>query len=101
MRRAIVAALVVCWIAPAIAVILDEGWLIERLHIQLDIQPDGTFVSGHATRSMVMLKHLVAQHDVQIVVSGRAHAFLRKSFPLLEVHEIAGLNMIYEDNATL
>ena len=54
---------------------------------------------GHATRSMVILKHLVAHHDVQIVVSGRAHAFLRKSFPLLEVHEIAGLNMIYEDNA--
>ncbi|MDB4964897.1 MAG: teichoic acid biosynthesis protein [Myxococcales bacterium] len=54
---------------------------------------------GHATRSMVILKHLVAHHDVQIAVSGRAHAFLRKSFPLLEVHEIAGLNMVYEDNA--
>lgn len=54
---------------------------------------------GHATRSSVILRHLVAHHEVQIVVSGRAHAFLRKSFPLLEVHEIAGLNMIYEDNA--
>lgn len=55
---------------------------------------------GHATRSCVILRHLVARgHDVQIVVSGRAHAFLKKTFPLLEVHEIAGLNMVYEDNA--
>jgi uncharacterized protein (TIGR00661 family) len=54
---------------------------------------------GHATRSCVILRHLAATHDVQIVVSGRAHAFLRKTFPALEVHEIAGLNMIYEDNA--
>lgn len=54
---------------------------------------------GHATRSSVILRHLVAAHEVQIVVSGRAHAFLRKSFPELEVHEIAGLGMVYEDNA--
>ncbi|MCU1282045.1 MAG: teichoic acid biosynthesis protein [bacterium] len=53
---------------------------------------------GHATRSCVILRHLAAAHEVQIVVSGRAHAFLRKTFPSLEVHEIAGLNMIYEDN---
>jgi len=53
---------------------------------------------GHATRSCVILRHLVKSHDVQIVVSGRAHAFLRKTFPDLEVHEIAGLNMVYEDN---
>src|SRR5207253_3076813 len=38
-------------------------------------------------------------HDVQVVVSGRAHAFLQRSFPGLVVHEIAGLKMIYEDNA--
>ena len=54
---------------------------------------------GHATRSCVILRHLAQSHDVQIVVSGRAHAFLRKTFPALEVHEIAGLNMVYEDNA--
>jgi uncharacterized protein (TIGR00661 family) len=53
---------------------------------------------GHATRSCVILKHLVAAHEVQIVVSGRAHGFLRRAFPALEVHEIAGLNMVYEDN---
>ena len=53
---------------------------------------------GHATRSCVILRHLVQAHEVQIVVSGRAHAFLRQTFPQLDVHEIAGLNMVYEDN---
>ncbi len=56
---------------------------------------------GHATRSKVILDHLVRRlgHQVEVVVSGRAHAFLRKSFPELTVHEIAGLKMIYKDNA--
>jgi uncharacterized protein (TIGR00661 family) len=53
---------------------------------------------GHATRSQVILRHLVQHHEVEIVVSGRAHAYLQKAFPSLRVHEIAGLNMIYEDN---
>jgi uncharacterized protein (TIGR00661 family) len=54
---------------------------------------------GHATRSMVILRHLQeAGHEIEIVVSGRAHALLAKTFPVLKVHEIAGLNMIYEDN---
>ena len=41
---------------------------------------------GHATRSKVVLSHLVEQHDLQVVVSGRAHAFLSRSFPALRVH---------------
>jgi uncharacterized protein (TIGR00661 family) len=54
---------------------------------------------GHATRSCVILRHLVEQqHSIEIVVSGRAHAFLRQAFPQLVVHEIAGLNMVYADN---
>jgi uncharacterized protein (TIGR00661 family) len=55
---------------------------------------------GHATRSVVMLRHLLAtrRHEIEIVVSGRAHAFLQRAFPDLKVHEIAGLNMVYEDN---
>ena len=37
---------------------------------------------GHATRSKVVCEHLVqAGHEVKIVVSGRAHGFLSKSFP--------------------
>jgi len=53
---------------------------------------------GHATRSKVVCEYLVAQgHKVKIVVSGRAHAFLSKSFP--DVVEIKGLTIRYVDNA--
>jgi uncharacterized protein (TIGR00661 family) len=55
---------------------------------------------GHATRSSVILRHLISrnEHEIEIAVSGRAHGFLTRAFPSLKVHEIAGLNMIYEDN---
>jgi len=53
---------------------------------------------GHATRSAVVLRHLAAKHEIEIVVSGRAHGYLTRTFPSLKVHEIAGLNMVYEDN---
>jgi uncharacterized protein (TIGR00661 family) len=54
---------------------------------------------GHATRSSVILRHLIAQgHEIEIVVSGRAHAYLQRTFSSLKVHEIAGLNMVYRDN---
>src|SRR5207237_4157130 len=46
----------------------------------------------------VVCEHLVARgHQVKIVVSGRAHAFLAKSFP--DVVEIKGLTIQYADNA--
>src|ERR1700689_3324050 len=52
---------------------------------------------GHATRSKVVCEHLVAAgHEVKIVVSGRAHAFLSKSFP--DVVEIKGLTIRYVNN---
>ena len=55
---------------------------------------------GHATRSRVILSHLQARgHEVEIAVSGRAHALLERAFPKMKVHRIAGMNMIYEDNA--
>ena len=54
---------------------------------------------GHATRSSVILRHLVGAHEVQIVVSGRARGFLERAFPALVVHDITGLEMVYEDNA--
>jgi uncharacterized protein (TIGR00661 family) len=55
---------------------------------------------GHATRSSVILRHLVAskQHEIEVVVSGRAHAYLQRTFPQLKIHEIAGLSMVYRDN---
>jgi uncharacterized protein (TIGR00661 family) len=53
---------------------------------------------GHATRSKVTCEHLIASgHELKIVVSGRAHAFLAKSFP--DVVEIRGLTIRYVDNA--
>jgi uncharacterized protein (TIGR00661 family) len=53
---------------------------------------------GHATRSKVVIGHLLSQgHEVKIVVSGRAHGFLKRFFP--DVEEIAGLSMVYEENA--
>ncbi len=52
---------------------------------------------GHATRSKVTCEHLVESgHEVKIVVSGRAHGFLAKSFP--DVVEIKGLTIRYVDN---
>lgn len=52
---------------------------------------------GHATRSRVVLEELVKEHEVQVVASGRAHAYLSERFP--EVHRIWGLTIHYEGNA--
>jgi uncharacterized protein (TIGR00661 family) len=53
---------------------------------------------GHSTRSKVIISHLIAKgHTVKIVVSGRAHAFLKRHFP--DVEEITGLTIEYEQNA--
>jgi uncharacterized protein (TIGR00661 family) len=54
---------------------------------------------GHAIRSRVVIDHLVRQHDVQVVVSGRAHDYLAQRVgPRLKVDRIWGLTMVYEDN---
>lgn len=58
---------------------------------------------GHATRSRVILEGLLAAgHQVRVVVSGRAHAFLQKCFFEREgitIQEIHGLHLKYEGNA--
>ena len=52
---------------------------------------------GHAMRSRVVLEHLVEQgHELNVMVSGRAHDFLQKRFE--GVQKIHGLHMIYEEN---
>ena len=52
---------------------------------------------GHAMRSRVVLEHLVAEgHEVEIMASGRAVAFLAKRFG--GVKRIHGLHMISEEN---
>lgn len=53
---------------------------------------------GHAIRSSVILDKLIKDgHEVHIVVSGRAHDFLKGQFP--QVSRIWGLTMVMEDNA--
>ncbi len=52
---------------------------------------------GHATRSRVLLEHLVKHHDVHIVVSGRARDYLAKRFE--NVHNIWGFTINYEGNS--
>jgi uncharacterized protein (TIGR00661 family) len=58
---------------------------------------------GHATRSRVILQHLVAGgHDVRVVVSGRAHKYLTDAFRdlrAISIHEIHGLHLTYAGNA--
>ncbi len=51
---------------------------------------------GHATRSKVIISHLLKEHDVMIVSSSRAYGFLNKQFPG-RVYEIKGLNFVYKD----
>ncbi len=51
---------------------------------------------GHATRSKVIITHLLKNHDVRIVSSNRAFEFLNKQFPG-RVYEIKGLNFVYKD----
>lgn len=57
---------------------------------------------GHATRSAVVLEHLLrCGHEIKVVVSGRAHEFLRERFAgraKLTVEEIEGLTLRYFDN---
>jgi uncharacterized protein (TIGR00661 family) len=53
---------------------------------------------GHATRSKVVIDHLIKRkHKVKIVVSGRAYGFLKRYFP--DVVEIRGLTIKYSAGA--
>jgi uncharacterized protein (TIGR00661 family) len=54
---------------------------------------------GHAIRSRVVLDELVLRHDVQVVVSGRAHDYLAKrASDHLQVKKIWGFTIVTEDN---
>jgi uncharacterized protein (TIGR00661 family) len=52
---------------------------------------------GHATRSRVLLEELIREHEVHIVVSGRAKDYLAKRFE--NVHGIWGFTLAYEGNS--
>ena len=54
---------------------------------------------GHAMRSRVILDELVKEHQVQVVVSGRAYDYLQKRVSEnLAVKKIWGYTLVYEDN---
>lgn len=54
---------------------------------------------GHATRSRVVIDHLTRHHEVEVVVSGRAHDYLKaRESDHLGVNRIWGLSIVYEDN---
>ena len=54
---------------------------------------------GHAIRSRVVLDELVKSHEVQVVVSGRAHDYLAKrADDHLQVKKIWGFTIVTEDN---
>jgi uncharacterized protein (TIGR00661 family) len=51
---------------------------------------------GHATRSKVVIEHLLKTHDVQVLSSARAYKFLKEAFGN-RVHEIKGLHFAYKN----
>lgn len=51
---------------------------------------------GHATRSKVVIEHLLKTHDVQVLSSARAYKFLKEAFGD-RVHEIKGLHFAYKN----
>jgi uncharacterized protein (TIGR00661 family) len=54
---------------------------------------------GHAIRSRVVLDELCREHEVEVVVSGRAHDYLKSiESERLGVNRIWGLSLVYEDN---
>lgn len=54
---------------------------------------------GHAIRSRVVLDELARRHQIEVVVSGRAHGYLKTlESERLGVNHIWGLSLVYEDN---
>src|SRR5688572_3854422 len=54
---------------------------------------------GHAMRSRVILDELTRRHEVEVVVSGRAHDYLKqRASEQLSVRKIWGYSLVYEDN---
>jgi uncharacterized protein (TIGR00661 family) len=70
------------------------------MHVLYGVVGEGM---GHATRSRVVIEHLLtAGHEVLVVVSGRAHAFLSGAFQGragFRIEEITGLHLVYDGNA--
>jgi uncharacterized protein (TIGR00661 family) len=75
------------------------AWTASSMRILYGVVGEGM---GHATRSHVVLEHLLgAGHEVRVVVSGRAHGFLVEAlsgFLNVTVEEIHGLTLRYFEN---
>ena len=56
---------------------------------------------GHAIRSRVVLERLAAEHDVHVVVSGRAHDYLDQHLGRAAVHRIWGLSIVHAEGAAV
>ncbi len=50
---------------------------------------------GHATRSKVIISHLLQNHDVRVVTSDRAFDFMERFFPD-KVYQIRGFHLAYK-----
>ena len=55
---------------------------------------------GHATRSRVIVEHLLKKHDVRIVTSDRAFTMMKKHFPN-QVYQIRGFHLAYSEGQVL
>lgn len=70
------------------------------MHLLYGVVGDGM---GHATRSRVVIGHLLSKgHSVHVLASDRAFGFLARAFEGrtgFRATEIAGLKMVYRDNA--
>ncbi len=51
---------------------------------------------GHAVRSRAIIERLLERHDVEVMASGRARAYLAET---VEVRDVWGLTLAYDDNA--
>lgn len=76
------------------AAVISTGLHCAPMRILYGVVGEGM---GHATRSRVILEELTKQHEVHVVVSGRAQEYLAKRFA--NVHKIWGLTIAYEGNS--
>jgi uncharacterized protein (TIGR00661 family) len=70
--------------------------MLEAMRILYGVTGEGM---GHAMRSRVVLDALAQQHEIRVVVSGRAADYLAKrSSDVLSVKKIWGYTLAYKDN---
>ena len=66
---------------------------MKKLKILYGVPGEGM---GHATRTKVIVGHLMKRHDVRIVTSDRAYTFLKECYPK-HTHEIKGFHFGFKN----